>query len=487
MNLNLPSRCILKETALSMQESVPTQIDQFYQRMLKQKARLGSITFPKEKKSFILTPERDIAPVEPSELQTNLIKRANARTSPKYFKTILEKSKEVAPKEFLETLGFCRSLGLFYPYHSKSNSEFGYLASREIGKILITSRGSSKKQNTKISSVTQVDVEAGKIHAKGRNKPSLNCYTATKIFSQLPWEYKWIVHTHIDLEDLAHHICPEAQPGSVSDYQSIPDNIQTPEDQSPFILSQQHHGGFIAFTDPEDLKKLFLETNCYNARPHHYEGSYVRFQNHSALETKILDTIPKYAKILDLAGGTGLLCQTLDLKKYTNLYLADKSEQMLEIASGKGIVPKTKIFKHILGTSIPIPYGPFDAVIIRQAINYLGEKELQTALETIFQCLTPGGYLIFNTFDPKKINLQERHTNRKNGFLHEFNTLILNEAGWNEILHAQALQNVYTGEVIHDLNQFYCIPLEFLKNSLEKFESKLETENSSVLVTARKP
>jgi SAM-dependent methyltransferase len=95
---------------------------------------------------------------------------------------------------------------------------------------------------------------------------------------------------------------------------------------------------------------------------------------------------------LDFACGTGRIAQLLD-GIATQPFAVDVSETMLAEATGK--CPRTKFFIQDI-TETPLPIEPVDLVT---AFRFFGnaEDELRTnALQAIWRCLAPGGYLVLN-------------------------------------------------------------------------------------------
>lgn len=108
--------------------------------------------------------------------------------------------------------------------------------------------------------------------------------------------------------------------------------------------------------------------------------------------------------VLDLACGTGSLSVLLAARGYRVL-AADASEEMLAMAYDKAAAlenPPFFICQRMEQLTLP---EPVDLVIcMLDSLNYLTEpQDARTALERVYESLSPGGTLIFDINTPEKL------------------------------------------------------------------------------------
>lgn len=138
--------------------------------------------------------------------------------------------------------------------------------------------------------------------------------------------------------------------------------------------------------------------NTYKNFPEFYDLLYQRFlKSVPDFLALIKKNTPKGGMILDLAAGTGEVSLPL-LKKGFIVTSLDSSRGMLKVLKSKAEKAGLKNYRTKLLNMQRINYKQkFDAVCIRQAINYfIGTKALQTGFEKISNALKPGGKFIFN-------------------------------------------------------------------------------------------
>lgn len=120
----------------------------------------------------------------------------------------------------------------------------------------------------------------------------------------------------------------------------------------------------------------------------------IRRQKRIAFLSKDLDS---GAKILEVGCGTGL--QTSELfRKFSDIVAIDISPQLLAIAERRAPGPQYQVMDAHHPT---FPPGTFDAIL---GVSILHHLEWETALQSYFQILKPGGIVRFS--EPNFLNPQ---------------------------------------------------------------------------------
>lgn len=352
------------------------------------------------------------------------------------------------------------------------------MAQRRGNNTLITGRGSSK-QSKQLALITNVNTITKRIYAQGV-KPSLNGYLAHHIFQTHP-KVKWVIHSHINLSSDSH--CREARPGTLEDLENIKKLTKSAQ-----IINLENHGVLILAYSKNpisEIKKILLANNCYSKNGSNYDICYNRFLHSTEIINRVKH-LPKNAKILDLAGGTGEVSKQLTVKGYNNIRLADQSIIMMQEAKKK--VPMLICYKYTMGsrTDIPACVIPYHCIIIRQAINYVAPTKLPILLGKVFKALASKGMFIFSTFGKLKLPSEKRAVNpEKSNVTHEFNSQI-----GNKLLHGQTTQSYSSGKVFYDLNEFYIFPTQLLVKELKiagfGVITVQKTKGSGLVLTALK-
>ncbi len=352
----------------------------------------------KRRNVIFITPEKGLIPVNLLELPKKLVEIVNQRVSKNHYQTILKKSKDHQKEFCAEILAFKENikkfwaLNLFESYFDNSDMHFGFLATRiPAGGFLITSRGSNKKNisTEDIVYVSKVDFNSRKIYVTSSGKKaSLNANVAGKIFSEKP-EVNIILHSHI-FPGLKNKTLVDYSPGTQEDIGEIMPHLRNGER----IVELINHGIISVGKNFNEVIDTLNVEPAYKNFPELYDVLYNRFQHSPEFVDLVEKVVKKDEKILDLAAGTGEVVLKLKERGYTNISVADKNIEMLEVLKKK------------IGQDVPSYVAvmqemnlkqAYNAIIVRQAINYLMNlNELLRGLKKMYAHLKNGGVLIFN-------------------------------------------------------------------------------------------
>jgi ubiquinone/menaquinone biosynthesis C-methylase UbiE len=442
-------------------------IERAYESMLRDKqdlavANVGRNSMrPSELLTYIITAERGIVPVPRDELPERLAALIEQRHSRAYYHTNLTKVPELpVPSaelaEFVADTKRLAHLAIFNSYTATRREEFGFVAKRTAGGTLITGRGSSKTDATadEVSLVTAVDPEERSLAVVSTGKKaSLNASLAHLIFEARP-EINYIVHAHIPLPE-AVSTGRDSSPATAEDWSSMEGLVKAGHD----IIEQPHHGVMILLRRLDDIYPLLERNSVYRAHPDHYDTAYHRFLKSPRLVELVRRSVPEGARVLDLAAGTGEVTLQLLAAGYGDITLADASPRMLEVAKGK-VGRLLGADRFVIARMEALPFHEeFDAIVVRQAINYISPSELEAALRGMRSSLPPGGALFFNSFDPDTAEDRTfRHVRDEIG-----NKILLTYEGnlvdGKKIYHGQRTEmyDSFSGdyELIYDLNSFW--------------------------------
>ncbi len=482
-----------------LKDVTPDQlIDVAYKSMMRNNQNLcvANISLDADNSKFltyIVTIEKWIIPVpNRNDLPRILLNEIEQRVSKNYFSTkptIVEKLpiEQTELQSFISSTRGLANLGLFEPYLPWSSEEFGFVAKRIQGWTLITGRGSNKSNCTDKDCVLveYSDLDSRTIKTISTDKKaSLNAPVADYLFKLRP-EINYIIHAHIDLPQ-AYHIPESTSPWTVEDVQSVFNAASA----GHTIIHQPHHGVMILLHDLNELIPLLKQNNIYNAHAQDYDLAYLRFQINDSFIDIVENEVPKDAKILDMCAGSGEVSRQLQSRGYSNIDLADKSSQMLDEAKKKlADVDDRAFYLQTLEQEYPHIY---DAIVIRQAINYVDSTDLFQVFSHIYEALNEGWVCIFNTFqsDESKVYLPKQYITEND--IHRVITHEWNLKRNGKLYHGQIshIFNKTTGEYRHvyDLNSFSLHNSQEVKEVMEIawFTVTMRQENNSLYFVGKK-
>lgn len=466
--------------------------------------------------SFILTAERGVEAVKLSEMVDRLIEIMQQRFSRKHFRTELSKVSEL-PLPAAEVADFIKSvreishLALFPKYHAAAREEFGFVAKRTAQGTLISARGSSKSiaDVSDVALVTNVDFESRVLKVSSvKNRASLNASMAHAIFALRP-EINCIVHAHINLPG-ALSVERQTSPGTLEDWEGIKPFVlagrklialesktdiesasgetQRSGPQENRVISQTNHGVFILLSEMEELTQVLENSHIYSSRADCYDAAYHRFLGKARLVELLKEQAPLSAKVLDMAAGTGDVSSLLLQNGYKDISLMDVSAPMLEVAKRK-LGDALSLDRYSVGRMQDLSaVQVYDAIVVRQAINYLADfNELKNTLSAFRRALRAGGCLLFNSFDPLVARNNPARFSRE---LAGDNVLLTTEGNSykdGKIFHGQRTEiyNSLSGsyDLVYDLNVFSVFTPQQFEDAMQQagFKStRLITEGRSV-------
>lgn len=352
----------------------------------------------KQRATVLITPEKGMVPISLSELAPELVKTVTRRVSKRHYRTQIKVDPSYQDmlsdemSDFKAHVGRLHRLNLFEPYFQGSDMEFGFLATRvPSGGFLITGRGSNKAKMPPdhIVHVTGVDFEGRTLYVTSNGKKaSLNANVAAKLFEERP-DSNVIFHAHV-FPGIENRTSIDYAPGTEEDVQEVTSRFQNGE-----RIVELHNHGIIALGESLDEAIATLDVEpAYTKFPELYDAIYHRFQQSPDFLKLVSLRAGPDERVLDLAAGTGDVTAQLLQQGYRNVSIADRSDGMLNVA-----LEKAGCTLPAYVTSMEDLYVPEeqDAIIIRQAINYLMTYEgFVTGASRMHDVLASGGRLIFN-------------------------------------------------------------------------------------------
>ncbi|MCD4817517.1 MAG: 4-hydroxythreonine-4-phosphate dehydrogenase PdxA [Candidatus Cloacimonetes bacterium] len=163
------------------------------------------------------------------------------------------------------------------------------------------------------------------------------------------------------------------------------------------IASEESFANALFFAENTLLKTKFTDKIIYNNFAKYYD-KYMQHVDYNLWVEFILEkyfevmkTKPK--KILEIACGTGNICNKIAYKGY-KIYGCDNSSEMLKIAASKS----NKVNYFWSDYKKEIQKTGFDfAILLFDSINYcLTQKELLTTLRNVYKCLKENSLFIFD-------------------------------------------------------------------------------------------
>jgi len=352
----------------------------------------------KRRATVFITPEKGLIPVSLPELAPRLVKIVNQRVSRQHYSTRVN-TKSDYPTTLSGEIGTFQDhvrklwgLNLFEPYFDGSDKQFGFVATRvPSGGFLITSRGSNKRDMPleDIVYVPQVDFDSRTVYVNSLGKKaSLNANVAAKIFQERP-DVNVILHAHV-FPGVENRTSADYSPGTQEDIDEVLSYLRNGEQ----IVELVNHGIVSVGANLDDVIATLDVEPAYTKFPELYDAIYHRFQR----STEFVDLVTRVVRcdeaVLDLAAGTGDVSRKLRERGYRNLSLADQSEGMLGIAREKLGKEVHTYITSMRGMNLGKTY---DAIIVRQAINYLMDYGgLVDGLRAMHGHLKQGGKLVFN-------------------------------------------------------------------------------------------
>ena len=457
-------------------DSSPDQlIETAYKSMLRDWQDLTVANMPLDKSfssfsTYIITAEKSIiSVVKRSDLQKILMQTIQNRISKKHYSTEFTKVDELPLVKsevewFITNIKEIWKLALFEPYLEWDRKEFWFVAKRTDKGTLITWRWSSKNNaNTSdIALVTDMDQKDRIMHVTStENKASLNANLAHYIFEERK-DVNWIVHAHIHLPDVA-DVEKETSPGTQEDLDAIKWEVK----KWSSIISQPNHWILILMKDIDELTEILKQHNIYTTQAEYYDLAYNRFSKSNLFIDIIKEQVKNDSKILDMCAGTWEVTKALIKEWYKDIVCVDASSKMLDIAKEKNASMWASQFDVISLEEINFK-NEFDAVVIRQAINYVAPDKMTDVFGKIRNSLKKWGKFIFNSFisptDPSPI-IRKDDTEQFSLITYEDNLI-----KGNQIYHGQQTHifDKYTWnyEKKYDINSFYIFSQEEFINAL---------------------
>ncbi len=348
--------------------------------------------------TVIITPEKGLIPISMEELPRKLVEIISQRLSKTHYETKVNIDSSYQDKFSTQIAVFkgyvskLLKLNMFEPYSKDDKRDFGFVALRvPDGGFLITSRGSNKRDMPigEIVYVPKVDFKNRIVYVTSTGeKASLNANVAAKIFEERP-EADVIVHAHIS-PGIENHTEKDYSPGTQEDVNEVMRYLR----QGQNIVELERHGIIAIGKNLEDIIATVNVESAYTKFPQLYDLIYKRFQETPDFINLVSRVVGAHEKVLDLAAGTGDVGKQLVNRGYANISLADKSQGMLNVAQAKIGVDKPVYVTAMEDIAID---KQFDAVVVRQAINYLMDYQgLVQGLKQVHSHLNSGGRLIFN-------------------------------------------------------------------------------------------
>ncbi|MBI4147130.1 methyltransferase domain-containing protein [Candidatus Woesearchaeota archaeon] len=428
----------------------------------------------KKRATVLITPEKGLIPVSLSEVAPILVNVVNQRVSKQHYKTKVTQDPEYTSSmgaeiaQFREYIQKLSQLNLFEPYFEGSNKQFGFLATRvPQGGFLITSRGSDKKSMPidDVVYIPKVDFNSKTVYVTSTGKKaSLNANVAAKLFEEHP-EINVILHSHV-FPGVSNKTTVDYSPGTQEDVDEVASHLRG----NNRIVELANHGIIALGKGLEEVISTLDVEPAYNNFPEFYDAIYARFQESTEFVDLVSRVVNQHESILDLAAGTGEVSSQLSERGYKSITLADRSRGMLNVALKK------------VGTNIPTfettmekveVKGNYDAIVVRQAINYLmNYGGLVAGFKAMHNSLNQGGRLVFNApnYDGTS-KYGERNLEYDYGHFH-VKVKEMNSVDGNIITHTQhCVLTRHDGsdmKKIYDLNRFGLITVDEFTKALHE-------------------
>lgn len=374
--------------------------------------------------NILITPEKGISFVDLDKLHEEIFKTVNTRVSNKHFNTIVTKDDGFIIKyqeyinKFKDLINTFWSLSMFEEYYEGADKHFGSLAMRmSEGGFLVTARGSSKKDinDDDIVYVRAVDFLKREINVLSLGKKaSLNAPLIWKIFD-IREDVFFILHAHINL-DINNETKRAYAPGTEEDVQEIQEYLINED-----IVKLKDHGFIALGGDIAGIIKMIGEKHAYTRFPEYYDVIYKRFQRSNDFITLVLKNSEKMYPIMDLCSGTGDVSEYLARAGYRNIYLVDKSTQMMRVARNRlDAYDKCYTSWRVDDVALFSVDEKFFTIIMRQAINYaMHYNGLVKILKNIHKHLKKDGKFIFNApsfIENQRFSISKKYNYEEGGY-----------------------------------------------------------------------
>lgn len=451
-------------------------IDVAYRSGIKNHANLTALNSVEDgdlekRQTVFITPEKGITSATMPQVAPKLVELIYQRFSRSHFHTKLTVlpqfgawfEKDIAA--FKEAVKELWQLNLFEPYFTgEDDCHFGFVAKRVAGNAFLTTTRASDKHHFTEKDLVLVnfadwDKKTLEVSSLGK-KASLNASVPAKIFEERP-EINWIVHSHV-FPGFPNQTSFDPAPGTAEEIQEIMRCLKNGERS----VEIPKHGIIVLAKDLSEIKEMLDSEPAYTRYANYYDLIYGRFQKSTGFVDFVLDNMAKDTKVLDLAGGTGDVTWQLGMKGFYCVILADKNKEMLEVARKK--MPGLKVY--VTEMENLQTEDNFDAILIRQAVNYIKEEDLVVAFSGICDKLRQGGKFIFNAplYAPGNTYPDKHHEYEAGGW--HIDVLEMNLLNGAVLTHTQrcTLTHMATGEIkkIYDMNTFTLYTEEQFKTAL---------------------
>lgn len=471
--------------------SLSSLIEVAYKSLLKSKMALIVANLIDEDfkltKTIIITPEKNIIPVNNrNDLSTILVKTIEDRINTNFYKSkkIGNFPSNIDLKPFFKLVSDSSHYSLFSLYgEGRKDAEFGSVGMRTQNGIIVSGRGSTKKNINEDDLAFINDIKDNNIYISSNGiKATLNASTLWHIFKDRE-DINFIVHSHVYLSN-GTFINKQAAPSTLDDYSIIKEAVCSGYN----VINQVGHGCFILLNKENDLLDILKNNGLYNSPySEYYDIAYYRFKSGILEETIKHLNLKKDISVLDLACGTGKSSQELINLGFKNIDIADASPNMLTIAeervNKKGVIAYFEDLNNIK--------DKYDLITIRQAFSYIQKNKINDFAKNIYNKLNNNGYLILNSFNKIEEQVNSRYDcyEEDNKLIKTLETNIITE---NEIIHSQRTEfldydnNTYIP--LYDLNIFNQLDFDEIKMIFENngFEVKIKLNKKSLCFIARK-
>lgn len=432
--------------------SIYRQAEDLYAKQLKLKAVLSVLET--EAGFHIITQEKAIIGLVPiAELAPELTRLLGAHSQTGEFVKTAHKITAIPVGDVPQHIQQLAKYGLFEPYVAGDSREFGFVACRQPTGMLITGRGSNKTtcSSKDLAMVTAFNGLNQVSHSEAL-KPSRNSHLAWKLLETHPG-INWVIHTHMPMAGAPYFAY--SVPGTESDWATVKTQLHP----SYRAFNQHHHGSVILLSDLDQLADTLLQHNLFKVpRENAYELSYQRFENNGLLNM-VVAGVSKGSHILDAASGSGAFARKLRAAGYQ---VTAAEPNPIGALQQPPVLPVTLEQLSACGSE-------FDAVTIRQAINYLQPEQLKAFFIEAFKVVKPGGRLFFDTFlaeaSIKPYRVQASSDASMELLTKEFNLVNDGQIQHSQVTQVYAKHKGISNLKLYDFNVFNLVKPEQFKQA----------------------